>query len=89
VTTIESGEVRQRKVRTAALDQAVYATVSEFARLSSANKLAVFADFDKTVLDRAYLYELYLTRGVASARDLLTEGNAQRRDLPVHNQVDQ
>lgn len=77
MTTIESGEVRQRKVRTAALDQAVYATVSEFARLSSANKLATFADFDRTVLDRAYLYELYLTRGVASARDLLTEG-----DLP-------
>jgi hypothetical protein len=54
------------EVRKAALEEAVYATISEFASLRSAGQLAAQADLDDMILQRAALFEDYLRQGGAT-----------------------
>jgi hypothetical protein len=51
------------EMRKAALEEAVYATISEFASLRAAGQLAAQADLDDMILQRAALFEDYLRQG--------------------------
>lgn len=70
-------------VRKAALEEATYATVSEFASLRSTNKLAGTADLDEFIIRRARIFEEYLRGGTYAALRVIVsrDENAERADL--------
>lgn len=70
------------EVRKAALEEAVYATVSEFASLRSANKLAAQADLDEMIIQRAKLFEDYLRMGGATLLALRDTADRLASDSP-------